>query len=111
VTPGVPLAPAVLDANGIIGLAKAGCLALLPHLFREVCVAPQVVLEVTDPTSLIALQAALTDWLKEEQPTPASIQQSSASRGEADRAVLALALDRRPCIIVTGDRWIVHQAR
>jgi predicted nucleic acid-binding protein len=99
-----------LDANGIIGLAKAGCLALLPRLFREVYVPPQVVPEITDPTSRVAVQAALADWLKEGQPTTASLQQSPASRGQADRSVLALALDYRPCTIVTGDRWIVNQA-
>jgi hypothetical protein len=38
---------AVLDSNGIIGLAKADCFPLLQHLFTETCVPPTVVAEIT----------------------------------------------------------------
>ena len=54
---------AALDANGIIGLAKADCFPLLQNLFTEVCVPPAVVSEITDPVSQTALQNALGHWL------------------------------------------------
>lgn len=42
---------AVLDSNGIIGLAKADCFTLLQHLFAEICVPQAVVAEITDQLS------------------------------------------------------------
>ena len=46
------LATAVLDANGIIGLSKGGCLSSVRHLFGLVVVPTAVVLEVTDSASI-----------------------------------------------------------
>jgi len=50
---------AVLDSNGIIGLAKANCFPLLQSLFNEICVPPAAVAEITDQPSQNALQNAL----------------------------------------------------
>jgi len=44
----LPPSTAILDANGVIGLAKAECSSYLPHLFTAICVPSLVVAEVTD---------------------------------------------------------------
>ncbi len=101
---------AVLDANAIIGLAKSGCLSLVPRVFAAVFTPPLVVSEVTDPLSRAELVPALGDWLVEETPTAHSLQQSPPHRGEADQHVLALAIDHQPCMVVTGDRALISMA-
>lgn len=106
------LAPptAILDANGIIGLAKGDCLSLVPRLFGRALVPERVVAEVTDPISQRHLMRALNDWLIVETSTQRALQQMATVKTEADRHVLALALDHLPCIIVTGDRAIARVA-
>jgi predicted nucleic acid-binding protein len=101
----------ILDANGIIGLAKSGCFSLTQIVFAEVFVPSLVVQEITDPLSKNELEQALVNWLKEEAPTLSSLQQVPLLRSEADRHVLGLALDHRPCVIVTGDRGLSNKAK
>jgi len=50
---------AVLDANGVIGLAKAECLNKLPALFELLLIPPLVVDEIKDPLSAAALREAM----------------------------------------------------
>jgi rRNA-processing protein FCF1 len=111
VTPSLPFGIGVLDANGIIGLAKSGCFSSLPHLFDALFVPTAVVREVTDPISRPELNAALAAWLSEANPGTAALQQIPMLRREADRSVLALALDLQPCIVVTSDRGMVNLAK
>lgn len=102
----------VLDTNGIIGLAKGECLTLVRHLFRVVYVPPLVVQEVKELFVQAALQQALADWLKEETPTPTARQQVEAVvRTEADRQVIALAIDHQPAYLLTGDVALQKKAR
>jgi predicted nucleic acid-binding protein len=101
----------ILDANGIIGLAKAGCLDVLPRLFDSVRVSPLVVREVLDAVSRAELSAALADWLAETEPSPAAMQRVPMLRRATDRSILALALDCQPCVLITGDRAIVSKAK
>lgn len=86
---------AVLDANGIIGLAKADCFPLLQQLFTAVYVPSSVVAEITDTISQSALQAALGNWLTESQPDAATEARVFFIKQEADRHVLALALEQQ----------------
>lgn len=106
---------AVLDANGIIGLAKADCFPLLPHLFAEVCVPAVVVAEITDALSQTALQNALGKWVLEMQPSTTALGQAAFIKQEADRHVLALALDRQittpHCFLITGDEALRRRAQ
>lgn len=101
----------ILDANGIIGMAKSGCFALVPRFFRAVFVPSLVVSEITDPISQAALRAALGSWLIEKAPAPPSLQQTPALKSEADRHVLAVAIEHSPCVIVTGDRALANRAK
>lgn len=101
----------ILDANGIIGLAKSGCFSFIQNVFTKVFVPSSVVQEVTDPLSKNELEQALGIWLAEELPTLSSLQQVPLLRSEADRHVLGLALDHRPCVIVTGDRGLSNKAK
>jgi predicted nucleic acid-binding protein len=98
---------AVLDSNGIIGLAKANCFPLLQDLFTEICVPPAVVAEITSELSQMTLQTALGKWLTELLPSADALRQVAFINQEADRHVLALAIDRQAsipdCFLVTGD--------
>jgi predicted nucleic acid-binding protein len=101
----------VLDANGIIGLAKSGgCFAFVGNLFDQVLVPPAVVAEVQDEVSVPELQSALASWLVEATPTLESTLQVEDVHPEADRQVLALALDSSPSTIITGDRGVARRA-
>lgn len=101
----------ILDANGIIGLAKGGCFSLVPHVFAEVFIPLLVVQEITDPLSKAELDLALRSWLTEAAPASGSLQQVPPLGSEADRHVLALALGHQPCVIVTGDRGLINKAK
>lgn len=101
----------ILDANGIIGLAKSGCFSFTQNVFAEVFVPSLVVQEITDTLSKDELEQALGSWLTEEAPTLSSLQQAPLLKSEADRHVLGLALDHRPCVIVTGDRGLSNRAK
>jgi len=105
------LPTAILDANGVIGLAKAGCLPLVQHIFSPAFVPSLVVAEVTDTLSQAELAAALEEWLVEATPSAGALLSVSTMSREADRHVLALALDHRPCYLITGDRGLVSRAR
>ena len=105
-----PRLPAVLDANGIIGLAKAGCLALTPDLFSPVYVPPSVVKEIADPQSAAQLNEALADWLSERTPAIDALQRVPALRSTADRDVLALAVEFSGSILITSDRRLASRA-
>lgn len=98
---------AVLDANGIIGLAKADCFPLLQQLFTEVYVPSAVVAEITDTISQSALQSARGNWLTESQPDAATEARVAFIKQEADRHVLALALEQQATtpdvFLLTGD--------
>jgi len=100
----------VLDANGISGTAKAGVLPLVRHLASLALVPGLVVPEVTDAVSRAALPEALADWLCARDPTSDSLASIPPPGSLADRHVLALALDYRPCLIVSGGRAVVNQA-
>jgi predicted nucleic acid-binding protein len=104
------LETAILDANAVIGLAKAGCLQLLPKLFDSAIVPDRVVQEVTDAISRRELQSALADWLPQATPTSASLANVPPLQREADHHVLALALEHPGGIIVTGDRRLANRA-
>jgi predicted nucleic acid-binding protein len=101
----------ILDANGVIGLSKCGCLSLVPHLFRAVFIPSLVAAAITDPISRAALSAARQSWLVEAHPAPQSLQHAPPLRSEADRQVLAAALEHLPCVIVTGDRALTNSAK
>ena len=101
----------ILDANGIIGLAKSSSFSFIQNVFATVFVPSLVVQEITDPLSKDELEQALGSWLAEESPTLSSLQQVPLLRSEADRHVLGLALDHRPCVIVTGDRGLSKKAK
>lgn len=106
-----PVRPAILDANGIIGLAKSGCFPLLPRLFQRVLVPRAVVAEVTDALSKTELTAALEVWLFQTDPSEVSLQRLPSMKSETDRHLLALALEHRPVLIVTVDRGLARRAR
>jgi predicted nucleic acid-binding protein len=105
---------AVLDSNGIIGLAKANCFPLLQDLFTEICVPPAVVTEITSELSQKTLQSALGKWLTELLPSANALIQVAFINKEADRHVLALAIDRRAsipdCFLITGDEKLRRRA-
>ena len=105
---------AVLDANGIIGLAKANCFPLLQDLFTEICVPPAVVAEITSELSQKTLQSALGKWLTELLPSANALRQVAFISKEADRHVLALAIDRQAsipdCFLITGDEKLRRRA-
>lgn len=106
---------AVLDSNGIIGLAKGDCFPLLLHLFTEICVPPSVVAEITDPISQTALQNGLGKWVTEIYPSASALAQAAFIKQEADRHVLALALDRHASVpdtfLITGDEKLRRRAQ
>lgn len=106
-----PAPNGVLDANGVIGLAKADVFPLIERLFQVVFVPAAVVTEVTDPLSQAALQAALLTWLAAGIPTPVALQQVPLLTSEADRHVLALVVDHPPAVIITGDRGLSYRAK
>ena len=101
---------AIVDSNGAIGLAKAGCFSFLPAVFDVLLVPPAVVREVTDPISAPQLKAALADWLTCAASSKAMGRVPDFG-GPADREALALALDNSPCVILTGDRQLIGKAR
>jgi predicted nucleic acid-binding protein len=105
---------AVLDSNGIIGLAKADCFQLLQHLFPEICVPRAVVAEITDQLSQNELQSALGKWLTELLPSADALRQVAFVNQNADRHVLALAIDRQAsipdCYLITGDEKLRRRA-
>lgn len=101
---------AVLDANSIIGLAKGDCFPLVARIFDTILVPPAVTREITDPVSHAQLVAALGDWLEEVSPSPDAITQVPEFGTDADRHALALACDRRPCVILTGDLQLTRKA-
>lgn len=100
----------VLDANGIIGTAKAGLLPLVRHLAAVVIVPTSVAAEVTDAVSRTALGEALADWLSAQDPTGASLALVPPLSSEPDRHVIALALDHPPALILSGDQAVVNRA-
>ncbi|MGH9843992.1 MAG: hypothetical protein ACREEM_35095, partial [Blastocatellia bacterium] len=108
-------ATAILDANGIIGLAKADCFPLLQHLFTEVIVPPAVVAEITDQLSRTALQTGLGQWVMERLPSISALTQGAFIKKEADRHVLALGLDCKAstteCFLITGDEALRRRAQ
>ena len=106
-----PTVTAILDANGIIGLAKADCFLLMPHLFTAVYVPSLVIAEVTDPISYSALQQALGSWLIEKVPSAQSLIRAVSVRHETYRHVLALAVDHQPSFLVTGDESLRRRAQ
>lgn len=63
----------VLDANGIIGLAKAGGLDSISELFTSSYIPSSVIIEVVDPQSKKVLEEALTFWIEERAPSLKSI--------------------------------------
>jgi hypothetical protein len=73
-----------MDANGIIGLAKSGCLSLVPRVFTQVFVPPLVVAEVTDPVSQPEMQAALGGWLRQRTPSIPALRQVPRHSREGD---------------------------
>ncbi len=78
----------------------------------KVLVPPLVIQEIQDPLSRSELEKALRDWLKEQTPTPSALAKVSPMRSEADRQVLALALDYRPrSVLLTGDKGLIHRAK
>ncbi|MBO0722795.1 MAG: hypothetical protein J2P41_18365 [Blastocatellia bacterium] len=105
---------AVLDSNGIIGLAKANCFQLLQNLFSDICVPSAVVAEITDQLSQNELNLALGKWLTELQPTTNALRQVEFVNQNADRHVLALAIDRQvaipECFLITGDEKLRRRA-
>jgi predicted nucleic acid-binding protein len=105
---------AVLDSNGIIGLAKANCFPLLQNLLTEICVPPAVVAEITSEIPQKALQSALGKWLTELLPSADALRQVAFINKEADRHVLALAIDRQAsipdCFLITGDEKLRRRA-
>jgi len=101
---------AVLDANAIIGLSKAGCFAEIQGLFTRVWVSPLVVEEITDADSKQDLESALLQWLTVEHASAAALELVSPLRSPADRSVLALCLDQPSAILVSGDRALVNRA-
>jgi predicted nucleic acid-binding protein len=111
VSAGPEVLTAVLDANGIIGLAKAGCLGLTPDLFSRVVVPTAVIQKVTDPISARELAAALANWLSETNPAPTSLEHCQELATAADLAVLALAWEQQPAVLVTGDLKLARKAQ
>jgi predicted nucleic acid-binding protein len=79
-------------------------------LFASVRVPSSVVAEVTDPISRQELQAALNDWLTIEEPCETSLGKVLGMRTTADQAVISLALDHPPCILVTADQQVMRKA-
>lgn len=104
------LLTAVLDANGIIGLAKADCLHLIPAVLPQVVVPAGVVREVTDALSSRELAIALSGWLKEREPAPSSLTHCEGLAAAVDLTVLALAWECQPAILVSGDLKLVRRA-
>ncbi|MCC6444136.1 MAG: hypothetical protein IT210_11870 [Armatimonadetes bacterium] len=105
-----PYPAAVLDANAIIGLAKSESLALTPHLVAECAISPGAAGEVQDALSRTALRDALASWLRLRTPRPEFLDRLPAFPSPADREVLALSLQMRPCVLVTGDLWLSRRA-
>jgi predicted nucleic acid-binding protein len=102
---------AILDANGVIGLAKAERLLLLPELFAGAIIPSRVAAEILDPLSVGALRTALDDWLREADPDEEMLAQVPPDRGPADQSVLALSLQHPGSLIVSGDRGLARSAR
>ena len=100
----------VLDANGVIGLAKAGCLQQAATLFQPAYIPATVALEITDATSKPELETALRAWLVEAVPSLGALVEVGGVPDRPDDAVIALAWEQRPCIIVTGDRALANRA-
>jgi len=106
-------AEAILDANAIIGLAKGEVLDLLARLYWRVSCPSEVVEEVCDPVSARALVSACRSWLRIATPSDRSMSQAMSRFGhqDADRAVVALALDRPDAETITGDKAIATYLR
>lgn len=107
-----PESVAVLDANVVIGLAKADCLELLPRVFASVCIPPSVIAEVRDAHSRRALRAALSSWLTERSPDPPPGEDlGKAVPDPPDRDALALAIRLGGAILLTSDVQLENHAR
>jgi len=101
---------AVLDANAIIGLAKADCLALIGQLFTKVIVPPEVDAEILDPLSRDQLTTASQHSIGILQPSGPDTLKATALPVDADQAVLDAGSRNVPCVVVSGDRQVISRA-
>jgi len=85
-----------------------------PLIHDDPCVPPSVVAEITNQLSQKALQNALGKWLTELPPSADALRQVAFINREADRHVLALAIDRQAsipdCFLITGDEKLRRRA-
>ena len=103
----------VLDANAIIGLAKGGVFELLPRLFQQSIVTPEVVEEVASDELLEAgylgaeeLRQALAEvppWVRQQTPATSTLDAFSEVRDLEDRSVIALAYEAKADWLITDD--------
>lgn len=99
----------ILDAEMIIGLSKGRVFHFLASLYSPLYVPSAVRLEVLrggpGRAGVAELTQALGSWITEVIPDPRLVQQFAAPRSLADRAVLAVACEKKPIDhVLTGDR-------
>lgn len=104
-----PPVEAILDANAILALAKGEVLHHLPRLFETVIYPPEVGREIKDPRSRQAFEEAREQWLRSVKPSQEILATVPLRFEEdlADRAVIALSLERPDALVLSGDREIV----
>lgn len=104
---------AVLDASGIIGLAKGGVFQHLAALYEPLWVPSSVTQEVTSSGPVLAgateLLAGLGSWIT-ERAVPGPLPALAAPLSTADREVLALALSAGVDHILSNDRVVCREA-
>src|SRR3712207_1409411 len=89
----------VLDSSATIGLSKGGVLDRLSVLYSPLYIPSAVRQEVIGQgggrAGAAELANALGSWITEVTPNPTTLQQFAALRSQADREVLATALDQQ----------------
>jgi predicted nucleic acid-binding protein len=98
---------AIADTGPLHYLALIGHIQILAALFSDIAIPEAVWDELAHPGGPIAVQdwiAAPPAWLLVNSVTPAMLGQVDAALDPGERAALALAMERRPDLVLMDDR-------
>ena len=96
---------AVADSGPLIGLVRIGQLELLPRIFSEIIIPPEVWHEVTEKGRGMAgsFEISQVKWIKIQAPSPQLVQPLSILLDAGEAQAIALAQATPDCIILLDD--------
>ncbi len=98
---------AIADTGPLHYLVLAGYIQILAVLFRDVAIPGAVRDELADPSAPMAVREWIMSppaWLSVHSAPPDMLAQVDAALDPGERAALALALARRPDLLLMDDR-------